>query len=341
MGVLHKTGVFLLVVCLCLTVSPARADLLAHYSFDGDTTSVTNNAPDYSLYFAGTLNGDAHIVYDAERDSDVLALDGIDSNADCDGVKIDETLMALELYWNNAATIAAWIWTEHPNYPHQGIFSQGPMANIYFGVRPPSEGGFLTNGGGAVVNSLDESELPGGTYLGMWTHVAVVMDDTMSYFYVNGLPFGEADRGVAIPTPQGIAVVGFEQGLDWRWTFDGFLDDVRIYNNALTAEEIAELAGLVTDPPPGDATRDGVVNKYDAQRLAANWLISGTEEDPLTWDQGDFNGDNVVDDLDASIMAANWLFGTEAVGVPEPSLIVLLAGGAFLLALARCRRPVR
>ncbi|MBN1909239.1 MAG: hypothetical protein JW818_05840 [Pirellulales bacterium] len=57
-----------------------------------------------------------------------------------------------------------------------------------------------------------------------------------------------------------------------------------------------------TQPPPGDATGDGLVNADDVRVLAQYWL---TQED-ATWWMGDFNDDGKVNDLDASILAANW-----------------------------------
>ncbi|MBN1908837.1 MAG: autotransporter-associated beta strand repeat-containing protein [Pirellulales bacterium] len=87
--------------------------------------------------------------------------------------------------------------------------------------------------------------------------------------------------------------------------------------------------------PPGDATKDGVVDALDAQRLAANWL----KNSGVGWDEGDFNADGVVNDLDASIMAANWGYGAEAVGVPEPSILVSLLGAlAAIVLLGRRKR---
>ncbi|MBN1911003.1 MAG: PEP-CTERM sorting domain-containing protein [Pirellulales bacterium] len=92
----------------------------------------------------------------------------------------------------------------------------------------------------------------------------------------------------------------------------------------------------LTNPTPGDANRDGVVDAFDARVLAAHWLTTAE----VGWDEGDFNDDGTVNDLDASILAAHWNAGAEGSGVvPEPATIVMLLGGLLLLVLVRRRSP--
>ncbi|MBN2024906.1 MAG: hypothetical protein JW809_19170 [Pirellulales bacterium] len=91
----------------------------------------------------------------------------------------------------------------------------------------------------------------------------------------------------------------------------------------------------VQSPPlPGDANKDGEVDKKDAALLAANWLRTGT----AVWHQGDFNADHNVNDLDLAILSANWGASLAAAAVPEPSA---LAGLAALVLLALCRAARR
>jgi len=77
---------------------------------------------------------------------------------------------------------------------------------------------------------------------------------------------------------------------------------------------------------PGDADRDGYVDEDDAAIVASNWGAY----DPATigWEDGDFNGDHRVGPADAALLTANWrpAPGEAAVGVPEPSVLALLAG---------------
>jgi len=106
--------------------------------------------------------------------------------------------------------------------------------------------------------------------------------------------------------------------------------------NSLQFSEI-QFFGTSTEPRPGDADGDGVVNAVDAAILAANWLQSVTGKAT----DGDFNGDGVVDDLDASILAANWHYTGTSAAVPEPASGLLLLVGVVAGALVAYRRRAR
>jgi len=340
MRVLLETLAFLLVVCLCLTVSSAQAVMLVHYPFDGDTTSVTNMAPGGG--YEGILVGTAQIAYDLERESDVLELDGVDLGDDSSSVtisdrEIGDTLLDLSL--TGEATIAAWVYVERPilTYPHSVIFNQCSMSKTpYFGVRPDGQpAGALANAGPTVVTST--VAVPRD----VWVHVAVTMSGDTSTFYIGGNPCGEdLDREGPIEPPEAdyLSKIGMKPAGAKKWVFDGRMEDFRIYDNALTDEEIAVLAGVVDDPPPGDATRDGKVDDADAQVLAANWG-SGTELDPAAWAEGNFDDDWIVGPSDAAILAAHWGTGVSEASssVPEPGALILMGIGALMLLPLRRR----
>lgn len=89
---------------------------------------------------------------------------------------------------------------------------------------------------------------------------------------------------------------------------------------------IAQFTGAVVwESIPGDANRDGRVDKEDAAALATNWGQSGG------WAEGDFDDDGLVSAADASILAAHWGQTAEKTApVPEPTVVVIL----FSLTLA-------
>jgi len=78
---------------------------------------------------------------------------------------------------------------------------------------------------------------------GQWHHVAGVYDSSNIYLYVDGVTsYFEVATG-NIKTSTFPVLIGQNAELPTRlWT--GLIDDVRIYNNALSAAEIADLAGI-------------------------------------------------------------------------------------------------
>jgi len=64
-----------------------------------------------------------------------------------------------------------------------------------------------------------------------------------------------------------------------RQDFHGWLDEVRVYNRALSATEIAILADTGT---PADITKNGIVNLVDFAALAENWLDCALFPNPAT-----------------------------------------------------------
>jgi hypothetical protein len=78
--------------------------------------------------------------------------------------------------------------------------------------------------------------------LGRWHHVAVVVKNTVTDFYVDG---NLTDKSWGVPPLKGPATGNGQPVLigarDDGLFFDGMIDDVRIYNRALTVEEIKAL----------------------------------------------------------------------------------------------------
>ena len=84
--------------------------------------------------------------------------------------------------------------------------------------------------------------------MGRWHHVAGTYDGTFRLLYVDGkLVDRQYYRGTifAVSQPFGIGFDGIADG-NAEW-FEGAVDDVRIYDRALSAKEIRRLHGLGQD----------------------------------------------------------------------------------------------
>jgi hypothetical protein len=78
---------------------------------------------------------------------------------------------------------------------------------------------------------------------GLWHHVGFVWDGSYRILYVDGTEVATDAAALApLKYSDGGLYIGISKILDAGTFFSGLIDDIRIYNIALTAEEIAVLA---------------------------------------------------------------------------------------------------
>ena len=79
---------------------------------------------------------------------------------------------------------------------------------------------------------------------GVWTHLVGVYDTSVNktYLYVNGIVIGNATKTVNWDATGPLQAGREKTGGAWGGYFNGEVDDVRVYNRALSATEIANLA---------------------------------------------------------------------------------------------------
>jgi hypothetical protein len=105
--------------------------------------------------------------------------------------------------------------------------------NLMTGLVPPTVGRFIPQPLGSQTIITD----------GQWHHIGFVWDGSYRFLYVDGT---EVAKDVAAQNPlksaTGGLYIGASKALDADTLFSGLIDDVRIYDVALTAEQIAALA---------------------------------------------------------------------------------------------------
>ncbi len=133
-----------------------------------------------------------------------------------------------------------------------------------------------------------------------WTHLVVTYDGTKSYFYANGTNQWSSG-GTPNPNTSGPLCIGGDSTTGDQF-FDGNIDEVAIYTNALTADQInlhyqvgrtnfavpAVPAYVVTDPAPTSAyaglTATFSVNASGTTPLSYQWYKGTTPIDGATSD---------------------------------------------------------
>ena len=83
--------------------------------------------------------------------------------------------------------------------------------------------------------------------VGQWHHFAVTRSNSTYTFYADGLSLGTATSTIVTPNASVPLTIGQAENLGH---FDGRLDEIRIYDEALSSSQIQQLAGV---PEPSSA----------------------------------------------------------------------------------------
>ena len=120
--------------------------------------------------------------------------------------------------------------------------------------------------------------------------------------------------------------------------FQGEIDEVKIWDRALSAQEVAAEYHRVFPPEvwvingPGDVDGDGFVGAGDLTLILANWSLNDAIRS-----QGDLTGDSFVGAEDYALVLENWGPSTAPEPVPEPACLPILLAATIVL-LARRRK---
>jgi glucose/arabinose dehydrogenase/chitodextrinase len=204
-----------------LATSPTPAGLVAAYSFnEGAGTSVTDASGTGNAGSIGTATWTSTGKY-----GNALSFNGSSARVtvpDSSSLRLT-TGMTIEAWVNPTTVNAAWrdvIYKGNDDYYLEATSSNGG--------RPVGGGTF----GGVNGETYGTSNLAATT----WTHLAATYDGTTLRFFVNGTQVSSVARSGAIATSSGALSIGGD-ALYGQY-FSGRIDDVRIYNRALTAPEI-------------------------------------------------------------------------------------------------------
>ncbi|MCW1925725.1 glycosyl hydrolase [Luteolibacter arcticus] len=280
---------------------PGPADLLAHYQFHNATTDQTGGT-------AGINNGVA--VYDHGVLDRAIRLDGTD-----DHLRLRNNIVS----GVNDVTVAARVrWNGGSNW--QRIFDFGNNTSQYMLMTPKSGGNTLRFTISINGNAVGAEKILETTPLvtGEWTHVAVTLNGDTGTLYVNGAAVDSettitVDPSAFNPT---LNYLGKSQFADPY--FNGLIDDFRVFNRALSAAEVKDLAVPAAAVAVPDSSFEGwaagisfpvgqgdPVDDPDADGVA-NLLEYLFSSDPLRSSAGDLpQGQRIP--------------GTQLEGAPDPA----------------------
>ena len=230
-------------------VNTLDSGLVAYYPFSGNANDASGNGNN------GTVGGAALAIDRFGNANSAYYFNGSSSIVVPNSTSLNIT--------GNQLTISYWIkWN--------GSVFDGNFKGISKGGYNLGTGYELMLGGSSGSDSITHFNIANGTtaeadyyntnsFSGSWVHVAGVLDNSMK-LYINGVLYAEnvspnitspgtttSDLYIGTRTP-GNSLVGW---------LNGFMDDIRIYNRALSAPEVTQLyyAGNPNVPmPPSSLT---------------------------------------------------------------------------------------
>ncbi len=249
--------------------------LIAYYPFDNDAddgSTAIDSAQDHH----GQINGAVHDTDSVVGDTS-MSFDGTDDYIDS-GNKNTPTQV----------TVTSWVYRSSTGVEHRVVdFGHDSSNNYGFRFGPTNNdsvrfdfgdgSSFYQNSGGSIGS-------------GQWKFIAGIYNSNGDWsIYVDGSKVNSGNSGNgSIADGSRPLRIGCASYSTTDSNFDGKLDDVRIYNRALSQPEIKALYSLTA--PSGS-----LVDDDPRENLVSHWKLDGTAVDAVGSNDGTVNGATAVD----------------------------------------------
>jgi glucose/arabinose dehydrogenase/fibronectin type 3 domain-containing protein len=218
---------------------PPSTGLVASYSFNaGSGPSLADNSGNGNT---GSISG---AVWSANgKYGNALSFDGAN-----DIVTIND---AASLDLTNGMTLEAWVSPAALGGTWRTVLMKEQPGQLVYAVYA-SEGSSRASGHVYSGGDLD-TRSPNTIPLNTWTHLAVTYDGATLRLYVNGAQV--STRAVAGSMPNSTGALRLGGNTVWAEWFSGLIDEVRLYNRALSAPEVqTDMNTPIGGSPPPDTT---------------------------------------------------------------------------------------
>lgn len=232
MGIFVMAGLVYALATITITgshlrVSSLQKGLVGHWALDGESyDSNTERITDKTPYENHGTNSGATLTTDQMGQGDrAMYFDGM-----------DDSVALGDISFNQTFTISLWARYREPATSQIMLMSRGTyLTNGFrFGLQPTQQIKFWTSQSGGTL-SVGTST----TTIDTWYHVVVTYNGTIGKIYLNGNE-KDSDTGTYIFSSVSIGL-GTQSGFGGTSKWNGSISDVRIYNRALSADEIDTL----------------------------------------------------------------------------------------------------
>ena len=199
----------------------APPGLVAAYGFD--ETSGTTTADSSGNALTGTLSGAVRNT--GGKFGGALSFDGVN-----DWVTVND---AAPLHLTTGMTLEAWV---RPTAltGWRTVIIKEQAADLAYALYANTGANWPT--GNVFTGAEEEARGTAQVALNTWTHLAATYDGATLRLYVNGTQV--ATRAVTGALASSTRALRFGGNAIWSEWFKGLLDEVRVYNRALTAAEV-------------------------------------------------------------------------------------------------------
>jgi hypothetical protein len=201
---------------------PVPSGLVAAYGFDEASGATATDASGSGN--AGTIAGATRA---AGRFGGALAFDGLD-----DWVTVADSA-SLDL--TTGMTLEAWVNPTAISGPWRTVLVKEATGGLAYALYAGEDSGRPS--GHAFTASEFDTRGTGALPLGAWSHLAVTYDGTTLRLFVNGTQVSSRAVSGAMRVTGGALRIG--GNAIWNEPFAGRIDEVRVYNRALPAADIA------------------------------------------------------------------------------------------------------
>jgi Ca2+-binding RTX toxin-like protein len=244
-------------------------DLIGHWTFNEASGTVAN---DIAGSHFGTLTNMTSSQWITGQMDGALTFDGLNDYVTvADSTALDITNTLTLSTWVKADSFQSW----------DGLIVKG-TTNIPYGLDFRSDGRLIFQANyGLVMGGNGRGTWSSNTALtaGQWHHVAVTYDGSDFRFYLDGQLDGTHQANITFGKNNQALVLGAD--LAGGSHFDGAMDDVRVYNRALTAGEIEQLItgenGHGSSSETGDDVLYGGSGNDTLEGGAGNDVLHGTD----------------------------------------------------------------
>jgi arabinan endo-1,5-alpha-L-arabinosidase len=260
----------------------AGGGLIAHFTFDGNLEDKTNNFVEGKVTGDRIDNSGGSITYDDGIKGQAAVFDGQSGLRLADGLIRDNSYSVS--IWLNPKEITDYTTTFFGAVPADDASSQ------WISLVPQGPAGRTMIWSGenwydAATNLTIPTE--------QWTHVAFTVDNGKMKVYLNGQEqFAGKDFPDLFTNKEAVFALGVNY---WDKPFEGMIDDLRIYDEAISADKIAKLAEgaaelevpdevIVPIDPNSVSVHDPMIIEEDGTYyIFGSHLGAAKSEDLISW----------------------------------------------------------